>query len=688
MNITDASVTSFQKIKQEAIPTNAKQVNLRSCCKRQQVYQVAIKVLLIIGAVLLAGVIAAAACTLALSVTFLPPIILGVACVAAGIASLILYQKKKAEAHVHINIPDPLKSASPKEWLQCIRGQNIDQIEKDLLKYELPLLEDAARQLDPAKKDSKSMLPIIAFAQQMKRVALIRDLQKIAHEFEKQNRPDLVENVLSDWKYFGQSIQANTVLRENRKKKLLNLPHADKALEELRQGKVNALDANEDLIDLQYPALKEALKDDKDLQPLLELRQKQYRGIVNRAWIALTLKIPGKFAGKAIEGAVIHELGYDKLLYLDRFGVHQKMNIVLNEMLKQDLLESATLRELKTKLFEQAYDERLKLAKVKQEDIPFVKEAIASSKSLKSQISQEANKCNFTHQLLSEIELDKYKYLASRIENLENHYKNSFGIAQVKIFIQNVKKKMNSISVEQGLFIERLKKSLPEELQIKVKEPLSKDKEIIWFNKYKKYFVFDFDQGFKPQEVFDEGVCCALVHRIVQNVIKNPHCNDEELEGDRILPIDRYRQSYYGLGYKFGDRQAIVHPDPTKKTLSRDLLFYTKYENGIERIRKIISEADVQKMHGVLVLSIVLRSEDGHALMLQIDKTRDIYRIYDPNFGMLRLRPAQFVPGHDMVEETIKVLFDTLSSYYDINMIAAWLPKQEPKRPSMTPIQS
>ncbi|SCA64209.1 hypothetical protein SCG7086_CP_00030, partial [Chlamydiales bacterium SCGC AG-110-P3] len=180
---------------------------------------------------------------------------------------------------------------------------------------------------------------------------------------------------------------------------------------------------------------------------------------------------------------------------------------------------------------------------------------------------------------------------------------------------------------------------------------------------------FEYEQGqFDSQDIFHEGVCAALAYRWLRYLLKYPSKKinsssqvdlDRELGQDyNVKPEDRVLQARYGMelekgGHSTVESGAVPKSVTQKHGLEYQSLFAT--EGLPDTMAWLISEltnTDIVEGEmsnhpeslaaaGGLVSVGISGAEGGHAVLMQIDPSREMYRFLDPNYGMVRFRSKE-----------------------------------------------
>lgn len=591
-------------------------------------------------------------------------------------------------------MPEPSKSKSPLAWVEEMeKGDAINIYKQNLMERDLKLLQDELDKNIWGEVTNKNVQDVVKFIQQMAKIALAKDLIDLRDRLNKQfeNEPqaaEVISDIMQNWDLIGRGVFAGEVpLTEERKQKILKfanevvlrlkLKQIDDNLNKLENGEAVKL-ANEDLVQQYFPDLIKGLKE-KGLpaqqQEKLDKLNQRYKKTLNRALIQNLLTDRTVFIGKAAEAQVVSQLKYDKIAYLDRNRIFEKMKAILDEMLGQsNLLQSKAMRELRDELNERAFEERLKIAKVESNDVGYVKNVIRQSLVLRKSLFASTKNLS----ALDESTI-KHPLFKKCIKQEDNQLKSTLVSKGVNAFIKASKELKNDPNLESKLA--EMQKEMSEKEQANITTNLESWKNALkegklktlekWYNKYQDNLVVELVQGLEdPQEVLLDGCCYAIVQRIGETIMKNPGCSDERLQADRVLPIDRFNQAYYSVegrpvrgekGEEFQQPLPHIKEHPLFTCFDEDLTsFYgaAKLEFDTGRLEK----------GGVMTINLHFKGGGGHATFMHIDKARGIYRIFDPNVGLLRFKPKAGKSGkkeqEDLTDQTILAYLEMLNTHY------------------------
>ncbi len=238
--------------------------------------------------------------------------------------------------------------------------------------------------------------------------------------------------------------------------------------------------------------------------------------------------------------------------------------------------------------------------------------------------------------------------------------------------VESYHKKLTKVREE---YIASEKKEIPATLNDGTKSKLPKVFD--WYYKWIDNIEKPFSQGFEDKnEALGQGVCFAMSLRLIAYENTHPDATDEEIANHiQIKPQDRFFQALYSATKhsKLDDRilshvglknLRVVDQFPKKNKdfldrkkllqhLSQTVKDSTKWKeiNGVCSIG--ISGGKVKESKGAKKIT----NGWGHAIHTRIDTDRGIYRLFDPNFGLL------FFHDEDQLVECLQELIT--SAYPD-----------------------
>jgi hypothetical protein len=232
-----------------------------------------------------------------------------------------------------------------------------------------------------------------------------------------------------------------------------------------------------------------------------------------------------------------------------------------------------------------------------------------------------------------------------------------------------------------------------------------------WFEKNAHAQQFSFNQGqWGYQEILGEGVCCAINYRWIRYLLEKPARRitaedrlvkprqDAELV-DQLMHSTTYQKARgiisenHTSGVTAGDRmiQAASLLESTfdhihtggisKAILKRDHMTYQEFEEiapTISEMIKIVGEKHSEALNpnqGSGIFHIVTHKfdkrkntlQDAHALGMQIDPTRDIYRFWDVNSGFY-----QYSSKREMTIAFEEYMKDAYSGEYNYFLVGQY----------------
>lgn len=181
-----------------------------------------------------------------------------------------------------------------------------------------------------------------------------------------------------------------------------------------------------------------------------------------------------------------------------------------------------------------------------------------------------------------------------------------------------------------------------------------------WQNRLKTEFI----QGAGDlHEILGEGACTSVSIRWAKKEQLNPHLPDAEImENERIFPKDRFLQALY----KSANAQGTLNRQPRHILYNQHPIeiLGLKERFGLKKITLLsliekkedfdscfqTNKKQLAKNHGVALMTLF-----GHQIYIRCDEAKNIYRIGDPNVGLLSLKNS---------EEFIECLKDLVATFY------------------------
>lgn len=396
----------------------------------------------------------------------------------------------------------------------------------------------------------------------------------------------------------------------------------------------------------------------------------QYSAIVNKAFLnqqISQIKNKKRIAISSIEAFLL------KGLY----------NISQNDILAQQKQKNAHLAVIEFLLADQGLD---KIA------IDELKQLIAKEQRLKRFAEHGIQNAERLGILVEEWD-GQYRFKLREVLPLANEIETLHCDGLIKLKKRILKRKkillkksirnciFKQIKSEEGLLKEYLlsKDSQPYSLNFPTADQLSKSvdetlaQDIKFFNKWKDDFLFELIQGEDENECLKEGICLAIVLRWIKDELKNEGGNIdpsyiEKNHLNSLLPRDRVIQtSIETAGFlvieslkKPGEKIPIKTLDEVPAFMNEKI--YTKSlkrkigltpsNKHIDELKKLSPE-DRNPNEWQEILKRYLEQDSkcttihwglrfskgpGHAIYTRIEKDKGIFRIGDPNYGMIEIR--------------------------------------------------
>lgn len=209
------------------------------------------------------------------------------------------------------------------------------------------------------------------------------------------------------------------------------------------------------------------------------------------------------------------------------------------------------------------------------------------------------------------------------------------------------------------------------------------DDELKWFAANADHCVCQFTQGWDDeQEVLGGGVCLALSVRflrdkVFQQQIQQGSSSQAFDDTSRIEAKDRFFQAMYKSQGKLGGDDLEYNKAFLDGNGLTEITIQPEPPNAIEieGLQDILASPDVARAlekseYGcILVLG---GEESGHAIAVQIDLKKNLYRFFDPNYGVFEYG------SQDELAKNLDSLVNTFYSY-------RWFRIEQPIPKSPTP---
>lgn len=197
-------------------------------------------------------------------------------------------------------------------------------------------------------------------------------------------------------------------------------------------------------------------------------------------------------------------------------------------------------------------------------------------------------------------------------------------------------------------------------------EAIAAISQIKWFDVYGKYRLFAFDQSmYGLGAMLGEGTCLAITYRWNKLLQKDPtqplrsadDLRESEFAHDTTEGISRRDRLIQAMHLVERFRYTYV----TQGILKQDgLSEYPLFERSISKpFREVLGDLLKTEHRGVFMLNATDEQREGHAMGLQIDPVRNIYRFYDVNTGMYQF------PSLEVLKEAAPSYIEELYPYFN-----------------------
>lgn len=406
-----------------------------------------------------------------------------------------------------------------------------------------------------------------------------------------------------------------------------------------------------------------------NLLPELSPHEKErYDSIVNKAFFHKLSHKPRLFMGTPTEELVLKELGFPNISdYQDHALTIERARRLITEKLNSKEATTQPLSEIKKELKERIDAERISLAGIDPAHAKKIQQIVRAVWDYRKKFDEIAIPFKNVRTLQGDCEI------ARKCCQLEIHHKISqLRSNEVKNFLkENRGKLLKMLSISDP---EEFKKALNEAVEQSLNDPQTKHlrKEkleyleenlriIEWFNDYQDNITVQFSQGLQPlDECLGAGICLALVHRFIKNVLNNPECPDQDLKADEILPIDRFMQASSDIlrriDAEFDLHESVSFPHKLAKDYKEEI-----DRDSANGLSKALLHFD--GVYNIVLVNTEKRGSGGHSIGIQIDREKHIFRMYDPNLGIVRIRSPQGDPD-EALQQFAKMFDRYLALFY------------------------
>jgi hypothetical protein len=178
-----------------------------------------------------------------------------------------------------------------------------------------------------------------------------------------------------------------------------------------------------------------------------------------------------------------------------------------------------------------------------------------------------------------------------------------------------------------------------------------------FYNEFGTHLALEFMQGSEdPNEALTEGVCWALVHRIMGQSQQKPNEDEASLTigitpGDRVVQA-RYKQTKEHWKYS---------PKEFDKDREKELLCSKEKSEWIHGIDSFKDE--LQPSKGWMLLGLYFEDSTAHAIGLRVDHTRNKLWLWDPNIGFFKFEAHETSFGENK-KRLLSCLSSLISTFY------------------------
>lgn len=582
----------------------------------------------------------------------------------------------------------PEDPQTPPEQQQCSLHEEERIIEEHFKEIEPLLSSENADGTFSSNISPEALEKIEIFSKKLKEMALSKELKDLEKRLVEAVGDSIAKEIMGDWDYLGRDIQEMSApLDEERKEQILAKAHeakdeilrkAEEALQKIQKDWKKPENASEILSQMKSHELKRVLNEKFPRSERLDKIKFQYVDAVNKNRLAqlataivLKMTAPSHCLGTALEASFVEEMGYRGMAYLNKQRSLDKLLIVLDELLAENL-SSLALKDLMGEVAKRACIERLKTAGVEKKFLPYAMTFISSALSLRDKLIK----------FLGDIHFDAYKDINHRqmkkvVLSLAESMREDQADKEMQRFFDEGKALKGSPTEELESKFKGLEVEIFRNLNTKNKKQLLSDKlrqatanEIAlvdWYSRYGKHLSVELVQGLDDsQEALRGGCCKAIVDRVSRKLEEDAAIPDEMLDAGRILPLDRYNQAHYAIDKKKGDG-AIADIEKVGRNSARALeMFSGSFTKEALKKNIIDSLPQLSKRNGVLRIGIWFVEGGGHSTFIQIDPKKKLYRAFDPNLGLLHFVPQE---GENLAEKTIDCYIEMLEALYTYDSI-------------------
>lgn len=276
-------------------------------------------------------------------------------------------------------------------------------------------------------------------------------------------------------------------------------------------------------------------------------------------------------------------------------------------------------------------EEKLKtIGMQKPEHIPHLAEIIVAVQGWQHQVLSEVDQ-------MDEVQSPSHPILIGALAGeLKANVRAGFQRAAEQMDFQRIlKNPKKELEVVKPLFLS-VKNSLKgDAVSLREKHEKRSDSDFAFVKKWGHLMTVKAAQGSRDKnEDLGTGVCLGISLRVLYNIQANPTAKDEDLQADVVMPEDRYFEAAHlaahgGIPATYCQK---VKREPYMLLAAASLNEERGPKIDIEGVKKIWhDEKTMAPTNGAQLLVI-----KHHALCMQFDTKNKIYRIQDPNFGIIR----------------------------------------------------
>ncbi|MDP1835103.1 MAG: hypothetical protein Q8K75_04155 [Chlamydiales bacterium] len=386
------------------------------------------------------------------------------------------------------------------------------------------------------------------------------------------------------------------------------------------------------------------------------------------------------------ERLVVKALGFSVRQLNQRTRLSNELEWVLFENGQQLASNAATIQELRNSIDTIARQERLKLAGIPEKGISNVMRLIDQISQTRDLILHEIET-----KLPDETLIDGFAYLPKASTSIKEEMNQRRQLKVLDIISDVLNQCLEGSTLHKQCMtgdcsdlLERLGEHLVQkaaDLDPSSITSIELDRTIAWYRKWAPNITNECIQGLHtPDELLHIGLCRAISARISMREQDNADCRNEDILGPfQATPTDRYVQALYecelkakaesfrgkkatietisalqGLtilgqrGYQAERALFNVTPFPSESLRTAFTYGASSSQAFIEILQQLILQfkQEIVNRAETLMLSdgvigICLGGESwGHRIHMRIDTQRQIYRLFNPDVGMLRFNDS------------------------------------------------